>query len=860
MGEVYRAHDTRLNREVALKVLPPAVSHDPDRLRRFEQEARAAATLNHPNILAVFDFGFSGETPYVISELLEGETLRERMNGAALPVRKAVDFALQTAQGLAAAHHKNIAHRDLKPENLFVTTDGRIKILDFGLAKLMSPGAAADGATSAPTVELATSPGVVMGTAGYMSPEQVRGRAIDHRSDIFSLGAVIYEMLTGRRAFLGESQVETLNAILTKEPLEFAGAGAQVPAALDQIVRHCLEKSADERFQSARDLAFALERLSVSTGAPTPPAAAKRRRRLPWWLVAAMGALACAAAGGLAVRILGRPAGPDLTQLHFTPFATESRIQGEPAWSPDGSTLAYAADVNGVSQIATRSLGSSTRALITHSEKDCDFPFWSPDGSRIYYFQGSVGPTGWAAAGLWAIGAAGGTPEQVIPNVEAAAILPDGRTFVFMRQERDGLALYRQAPPEQAVAYRDTPFAGGKYGAPYLRISPDGRQIGIFAATGEGVSHFWTVPVAGGGAARKALEIRTFSRGTQPLPFAWMPDSRRILFSGSAALRAENHVVLADTRSGSLWPVTIGVGHEVTPAVSPDGRRIAFGTLHSDVDIVEMPLNGSPPRAVLATSQAEHCPSWAPSGNEFAYSREVGGADQIWLHRVSDGVGRPLITREIFRDGAERVSEPAFSPDGARIAFIRVTGGKYTIWVMSSSGGPPVVVARQEGDQFNPVWSPDGNWIAYRSGPVLMRVSAGGAGSPIVVKTGASFYRPRWSPRGDWITYVDSSGLWVVSPDGQRSLLLSSAGGWQDTGFTRDGNRVAGVRMAADRRLLLVSIEISSRKETVLADINRTLPDANDVHGYSLAPDGKSFLTSVGYSKGDIWMLEGFQE
>ena len=592
--------------------------------------------------------------------------------------------------------------------------------------------------------------------------------------------------------------METLNAILTKEPPEFAAAGVQVPAALDQIVRHCLEKSPDERFHSARDLSFALERLSVSTAAPPFAAAGaviKPRRALPRWVVLAMAGLACVALGALSARMLGRPVGPDRAQFRFTPVATESRIQGEPAWSPDGSTLAYTTDINGVYQIATRSMGSPTRAVITHSKQDSHFPFWSPDGTRVFYFQGDDGTNGWEANGLWAVGAAGGLAEKVLSGVDAAAVLPDGRSFVFLRKEHDGFGLYRHAPPEQPVAYRDAPFATGRYLSAYLRISPDGRQIGIFVATGEGFSQFWTIPVPGG-AAHKALEIRTFARGSQALPFSWLSDNRRILFSGSAARRAESHVVLADTRMGSLSPVTIGVGHEVSPAVSPDGGRIAFGTEQADVDIVEMPLNGGPPRAVAATSQGEHCPTWAPSSNEFAYSRDVGGADQIWIHSVSDGTERPLVTREIFRDGAERVSEASFSPDGTRLAFLRVAAGKFTIWVMSASGGPPVQLTRQEGQQFNPVWSPDGNWIAYRNGPTLYRVSAGGGGTPTAIKSGATGYRPRSSPRGDWITFQRDDGLSVVSPDGQQSKLVSSEAGWQEAGFTRDGNRVAGVRPA----------------------------------------------------------------
>ena len=266
MGEVYRARDPRLGREVAIKILPAQFAADPDRLRRFEQEARAAAALNDPNLLAIYDLGTqSNGAPYIVSELLEGETLRDRLRGGPIPMRKAIEYAAQIARGLAAAHDKKIVHRDLKPENIFLTKDGRAKILDFGLAKLTErqPG---DDNTFAPT-ENGTTPGMVIGTIGYMSPEQVRGKEADNRSDIFSLGAIFYEMLSGKRAFRGETTADTLSAILKEEPPELTETNRAVSPAIERLVRHCLEKNPEERFQSARDIAFDLETLSnVSSG------------------------------------------------------------------------------------------------------------------------------------------------------------------------------------------------------------------------------------------------------------------------------------------------------------------------------------------------------------------------------------------------------------------------------------------------------------------------------------------------------------------------------------------------------------------------------------------------------------------
>ena len=289
MGEVYRARDTRLGRDVAIKVLPARFSADGFRMRRFEQEARAAGMLNHPNILVVHDIGAYEGAPYLVSELLEGETLRVRLRAGMLPLRKAIDSGLQIARGLSAAHEKRIVHRDLKPENLFITKDGRVKILDFGLAKLTQPKfSKAD--TEAETERLLTEPGVVIGTAAYMSPEQVRGEDADHRSDIFAFGAILYEMLAGRRAFAGKSAVEMMNAILKEDPADLREMNKAVTPALERVVRHCLEKNPEERFQSARDLGFALEALSgsypVSSGTRSAMSGLTARARIvkqvPW--------------------------------------------------------------------------------------------------------------------------------------------------------------------------------------------------------------------------------------------------------------------------------------------------------------------------------------------------------------------------------------------------------------------------------------------------------------------------------------------------------------------------------------------------------------------------------------------------
>jgi len=343
MGEVYLAKDTRLGREVAIKVLPASFSADPDRLRRFEQEARAASALNHPNIVTLHDVGQHDGVPYVVQELLEGETLRERMGGVAVPVRRVIDYGVQIANGLAAAHEKGIVHRDLKPENLFVTKDERVKILDFGLAKLTQPEAGGGGGTKAPTLAGETEPGVVMGTIGYMSPEQIRGEAVDHRSDIFSFGAVLYEMLSSRRAFQGTSAADMMSAILKEEPPELSQTNRSISLSLERIVRHCLEKSPQARFHAARDVAFALEEVSGSS-APAPSAVdapASRRRALRLAAVgaalAALLALVLMSVRGVRERFLhGAAAGP-IQSIAVLPLENFSK-DPEQEYFADGMT------------------------------------------------------------------------------------------------------------------------------------------------------------------------------------------------------------------------------------------------------------------------------------------------------------------------------------------------------------------------------------------------------------------------------------------------------------------------------------------------------------------------------------------
>src|SRR3989440_10017734 len=447
MGEVYLARDTQLGRDVAVKVLPSTYSDDSDRLHRFEQEACAAGALNHPNILIVHDVGTHNGAPYVVSELLEGETLRQRMGGTAQPQRKAIEYALKIAHGLAAAHEKGIVHRDLKPDNIFITKDGRVKILDFGIAKLTQP----DGSlsqTEIPTRRVDTDPGVVMGTVGYMSPEQVKGRPVDHRSDIFSFGAILYEMLSGRRAFHGESAADTMSAILKEEPPDLSDTNQNISPALERLVNRCLEKNPESRFHSASDLAFALEAISGSSGvssqtitAMTTESTQERiRKQLPWIITALLALALIAALPFVFLYFRSTPPRSNVVRALILPPENAHLLYfNQMAVSPDGQRLAFVAiGANGVTSLWLRPLGALSAQPLAGTEH-ASYPFWSP-GSRFIGF--------FADGKLKKIDAAGGPPQTLCDA-------PNGRGGTW---NRDSVIVF--APDIFSALYR-VPAAGG---------------------------------------------------------------------------------------------------------------------------------------------------------------------------------------------------------------------------------------------------------------------------------------------------------------------------------------------------------------------------------------------------------------
>jgi hypothetical protein len=733
MGEVYRARDTRLGREVAVKVLPPAFASDPDRLRRFEQEARAAGRLEHPNILVIHDVGTHEGSPYLVTELLEGETLRARMAPGALPPRKAIDCALQIARGLAAAHERGLVHRDLKPENLFVLRDGRVKILDFGIAKLTRPEEGAAGASTraaAPTAAVDTDPGLVMGTAGYMAPEQVRGLPADHRADIFAFGAILYEMLSGRRAFRGDTSAETMTAILREEPPELSAAGRPLPPALERIVRHCLEKEPPERFQSASDIAFALESLSgISDSGPKPVITGAGRGSWRRFVAPAAAALLLLAAGAL----LGRQfaAGPSETAAQYRKLTFRRGSIQMARFSGDGHSVTYSAAWDGAPSVIYSSDLNAPGSLPVVAPPQSYLLAVSRSNEMAVLLRYAGRPHD-MAVGTLARMSPTGAPREILDNVAAADWSPDGSSLAVVRVVENR---YRLEYPIGTVLYESPGWIS------YIRVSPDGRSV-AFLDHPSFPDDRGSVMVAGTHGRVRALRadfasvagVAWSSRGDEVWFSASTLGSSRSIYvvdlkgrtrvvatlPGSARVQdisaSGDVLVTSDNLSAGIRGRAPGESTErdlswldwsIVTAISRDGRTLLFseqgegGGPHYAVCIRGM--NGSPP-ILLGEGQNEDL---TPDGKWALVTRFWLRAPELVL--LPTGAGQP---RTLPPTGLENVANVDIFPSGKRILVAgNEPGHAIRGYVRDLEGGALRPVA-PEGIFFRPnSISPDERWI-----------------------------------------------------------------------------------------------------------------------------------------------------
>jgi len=851
MGEVYRAQDERLGREVAVKVLREEAIADPDRQRRFALEARAASALNHPNILTVYDVGMDQGTPYIVTELVSGEPLKAVIVRGAIPLKKTLDLAIQMAAGLAAAHQAGIIHRDVNPANIMVTGQGLVKILDFGLAKSVRRQTTAAGAEPGNTA-----PGFIVGTANYMSPEQVKGEPLDHRTDQFSFGLVVYEMISGQAAFARSSAVSTMAAIVEERARPLAELNAAIPPPLRWCVERCLEKEREGRYASTADLQRELEtiRAHIDESAPAPPPDDKPRRH-------SKVAPVLVGLAGLAIGVVGTgellipPSATSLAASHIRPVAVSGEVARSPVFSNDGKSIAFTAVINGVRQVLVRDLNSPMAAQITNSLTDCAQPFWSPDDSRIYFF--SAGPS---ATGLYAIGATGGSAEVIERNASAAAISRRSNTLAFLRADptgKDRLSLWTADSGGAPRRFSRRPFDSAKNQSGYLAFSPDGKSLGAWISRWDGNSEFWVISWPDG------QPRESFAMVQRASPFSWMPDARNVVFGGPAPGSFGSDLQLVDTRSGRMRPLTFFANDAVEASVSPDGTSIVFVASEDNFDVISVPLDGSPARTLYGTRRNEFDPSWAPGGDQFAYSTDRTGMFEIWLRSVREGWDRPLVTgKDLGQAWVAEISEPNFSPDGRRIAYCVAGGNHHSIYVSAVAGGKPVRLSTENADERSPSWNGDGSSIAYLRNNggnwSLVKAASGGNSAPTVVREGCLPSHPRWNrANGHWIACVTTDGLTLTSEDGKESLPLTQTR-WLVFGWRSDGKVLYGISETVAHRHAIMSLDTETRVEKVLGELPLSL--AADVRGFSLAPDGASFATSVSNPSGDIWTLEGFRQ
>jgi serine/threonine protein kinase/dipeptidyl aminopeptidase/acylaminoacyl peptidase len=727
MGEVYRASDQRLGRDVALKILKPSLAHDQDRLRRFEQEARAAAALSHPNIVAIYDIGMHDGAPYIVSELLEGQTLRERLLNGPIPRRQAIDYARQIAQGLTAAHEKRIVHRDLKPENLFLTKDGRIKILDFGIAKLLNSAfdSEAGEAGSIASMTTQTRSGSLLGTIAYMSPEQLRGKAVDHRTDIFSFGAIFYEMLTGKRAFAGETQVDTMTLILKEDPPEMIREGQDIPAAFEQVVRHCLEKEPENRFQSARDLAFALSTLAdVTTSRQILPFRLETTRFRTWMLRIAAALLLVAASIYLGSRFR-TVQNPDFRRVTFERGTVYSA-----RFTPDGRTVVYGASWNGrplqiystiPDSLLARPLELSSAYLLGISRSsELALTMRGRPGSRLDFEGGML-----ADAPML-----GGTPREILQDVAWADWSPDGQLAVVhhvngrdhleypigkvLYQTSGSISNIRFSPQGDKIAFLDHPkrwddggsvcvtdLSGNKttlssdWGWVYgLAWSQQGKEV-WFSAVEKGSSNrsLWAISLSG-----RQRKVLTVPGGLTMQDIA--PDGRILATIDVERLAMEWSGKEKQVRDLSWFDWSIAKD------ISSDGQSVLFEEgaepAGQNNAVAIRKVDGSPPIR-LGDGTAD---TLSPDG-KWAISFLQSGPARLKLLSVGPGQSREIALPEL-----ERLQNGShFLPDGKRIV---VNGNEHghsgRTYIVDVAGGKPVPVTPE--GVYATLPSPDGKFLA----------------------------------------------------------------------------------------------------------------------------------------------------
>jgi serine/threonine protein kinase len=856
MGEVYKARDTRLDRIVAIKQSKEAFSE------RFEREARAIAALNHSNICQLYDVG----PDYLVMEFVEGTPIA--------PVdttRKLLDIAVQIADGLAAAHSAGIIHRDLKPDNILITRDGRVKILDFGLAKAVTADRMPNDATRTIAV---TDTGTTIGTVAYMSPEQARANTeLTPQSDQFSLGLVLYELASGRRAFRRDSAAEIMTAIIREEAEQLP---ATVPPPLRWIIERLLAKDPADRYDSTRDLYRELrqvrERLSESTSGVQTASTAQGTARLiarPKSQVLLAGLAIALLAGALAWVI--HP-GSGAGDYRFTPMEVSWENPSIATWSPDGKAFTYVAGGSGDRHVFVRYLGSATPVILTRAADDWYTAGWSTDSKRVYA-RGINTQGGKPPYAIFSVPVFGGDPMFVMPlgasHQTNPKVSPDGNALVVLGNYQGKLSVYTSSPVGPALQrYTPAPFeTSSAFNSPFAQFDPDGRSISL-VVDALGGRQAWKLPYPQGKAAPERIMKSLNSFDGTPR-WSWFPNGRNGFVSSVDEQGA--HLWFAGIHSGPKRKLMAGTlsESESQPALSPDAKKMLFVQAKADYMIVSASLADATVKRVISSEMPTGMPAWALHHDEFVYDSARNGSPAIWMR--GQGWDRLVVTGEAFPPGTTNgFTTPALSPGADRVVYTRDDKDRqFQAWISSISGGPPVRLTNdKDAVERGGSWSPDGARIAYwhvrNNEASLMVVNTTGEATPAMLRQHIGNPLPQWSPDGLWISFLDRAdgvGWSVISPDGKTVRSYGESTTIQMT-FSADSKKLYGIRVEPDR-CILYSLDIVTKEEKIIGDIAKDFTPAsysNPGIRLSLSPDGKSILYPAIRRSSSLWMLEGFDQ
>jgi eukaryotic-like serine/threonine-protein kinase len=747
MGAVYRARDTKLGREVAVKVLPPAIAADEEKRKRFEREARSASALNHPNIVTIHDFGNADRTAYMVMELVDGRTLREMIGRRPMALRTLLKVAAQVADGLAQAHAAGIVHRDLKPENVMVTRDGLVKLMDFGLAKY-DGGLERPPLDGRPIEELPTQPGLVLGTANYMSPEQASGAVVDFRSDQFSFGLVLYEMVTGRRAFERSTAVETLSAIIREDPPPVGALSEGVPVPLRWAIERCLAKDPADRYAStwdlARDLRSLRDHVGDSTSGEAPLATMPARRPVSSRPVLLAGVLGGALAGAVLTFLATRPRPVEPPRLTYV---THSGHDSSPAASPDGRTIAFSSARDGRPRIWLKDLAGGGEAALTAGPDD--FPRFSPDGSMVLFSRTEGG-----RVSLYRSTVVGGEVRKVLDDVVDGDWSPDGRQIAFVRGVSEGGARYAivgVAGWDGSGAREIARFENRRVAHP--RFSPDGRTLAVRAGGASG-GVASAIALVGLDGSQRLLPAPAGALG-QLSAAAWVDGGDALVYSLAstvvAATTGSTSQVIRQGRDGRtrtlLWSPTSSV---VIDVAGPG--RIVLDARSPRESLREVALAAGPAergRWLARGNSTDRQPVYSPDGRWVLFSSNRAGNLDLWTVSVETGEVRRLT------DHPADDWDPAYTADG-RILWSSNRSGHFEIWMAEADGSGFRQVSHDGVDAENPTATPDGQWIVYTTGnPAnlgVWKVRPDGQGATRLVA--GPIVWPEVSPDGRYVSYV----------------------------------------------------------------------------------------------------------